>query len=255
MYASGTCKKLLKTSEWVYRQSSWIRQYGRRLCIRIDGVQWAMAENETSNNVLPNVKSIIEESNSEIPKVTTDMTYWIGKAYTDKTSGLKCKYIIVRFTIFQHRTMFYYKRKNLKHSLKIKLNLTKTRYSIFTEAMQLVKNNEVVKFVIADINCCLKVVFKDGNCLFLVIVAIYVVIIGATIVRRSSGKVKCLCRSLFLIRLQVQAFRFRATTLLKTDPSTGVFLWLLWNRWGAFLRSTSGGIVFLKFHYLNSDFK
>ena len=104
--------------------------------------------------------------------------------------------------------MFYYKRKNLKHSVKIKLNLTKTCYSIFTKAMQLVKNNKVVKFVIADINCCLKVVFKDGNSLFLVIVTIYVVIIGAAILRHSSGKVKCLCRSLFLIRLQVQGDNF-----------------------------------------------
>ena len=41
--------------------------------------------------------------------------------------------------------------------------------------MQLVKNNEAVKFVMADINCCLKVIFKDGNSLFLVIVIIYVI--------------------------------------------------------------------------------
>ena len=32
--------------------------------------------------------------------------------------------------------------------------------------MQLVKNSEAVKFVMSDINCRLKVVFKDGNCLF-----------------------------------------------------------------------------------------
>ena len=62
--------------------------------------------------------------------------------------------------------MFYHKRKNLNCSLKVKLNLTKTRYSSFTEAMQLVKNNKFAKFVIADINFCLKVAFKDGNSLF-----------------------------------------------------------------------------------------
>ena len=33
--------------------------------------------------------------------------------------------------------------------------------------MQLVKNNEAVKLVMADINCHLKVVFKDGDSLFL----------------------------------------------------------------------------------------
>ena len=62
--------------------------------------------------------------------------------------------------------MFYHSRKNLKHNVKIKLDLTKKRYLIFTEAMQLVKNNEAVKFVMADINCRFKVVFKDGKSFF-----------------------------------------------------------------------------------------
>lgn len=67
--------------------------------------------------------------------------------------------------------MLYHNRKNLKcnvkvkakvKNVKVKLDLTKKRYSIFIEAMELLKNNEVVQFVIADINCRLKVVFKDG---------------------------------------------------------------------------------------------
>ena len=67
--------------------------------------------------------------------------------------------------------MLYQNRKNLKcnvkvkakvKNVKVKLDLTKKRYSIFIEAMELLKNNEVVEFVIADINCRLKVVFKDG---------------------------------------------------------------------------------------------
>ena len=33
--------------------------------------------------------------------------------------------------------------------------------------MQLVKKNEAVKFVMTDFNCHLKVVFNDGNSLFL----------------------------------------------------------------------------------------
>ena len=63
--------------------------------------------------------------------------------------------------------MFYQYRRNLKHNGKVKLNLTKKGYLIFTEKVQLVKNNEVVKFVMADISCCLKVVFRDGNTPFL----------------------------------------------------------------------------------------
>ena len=49
--------------------------------------------------------------------------------------------------------------------MKVKLDLTKKRYLIFTEAMQLVKDRKAVKFVMADINCCLKLVFKDSNSL------------------------------------------------------------------------------------------
>ena len=80
-----------------------LEQYGRQLCIRIDGVP--VADNETSNDVLKNVKSIIEESSSEIPDVAIDRAHQIGKAYTDKTSEVKYKNIIVRFTTFRHRTV------------------------------------------------------------------------------------------------------------------------------------------------------
>ena len=149
-----------------------MEQDGRRLCIKINGVP--VAENETSNDVLQNVKSIIEESNREIPDVSIDRAHRISKTYTEKTSGLKYKRIIVRFATFRHKTMFYHIRKNLKRNLKVKLDLTKKRYSTFTEAMQLVKNNKAVKFVMAGINYRLKVVFKDGNSLFSLIEKLYV---------------------------------------------------------------------------------
>ena len=125
-----------------------------------------MAKNETSNDALQNVKSILGESSSKIPDVAIDRTQRIGKAYANKTSGVKCKSIIVLFTTFRHRTMFYHSRKNLKRNVKVKLDLTKKRYWIITEVIQLVKNNKVVKFVMADISCHLKVVFKDGYSLF-----------------------------------------------------------------------------------------
>ena len=48
-----------------------------------------VAENEISNKVLQNVKSITEESSSEIPDVAIDRGHRFGKAYTDKISGVK----------------------------------------------------------------------------------------------------------------------------------------------------------------------
>ena len=50
-----------------------LEQYGKWLCIRLDGV--AMAENETSKEVLQNVKSIIEESSSEIPDIAINRAH------------------------------------------------------------------------------------------------------------------------------------------------------------------------------------
>ena len=116
-------KKYQKQVNELKDRQNELEQYGRRLCIRIDGVP--MAENETSNDVLQNVKSFIEESSSEILDVAIDRAHRIGKAYTDKTSGRKCKNTIVRFTTFRHRTMFYHSRKYLKRNVKVKLDLTK----------------------------------------------------------------------------------------------------------------------------------
>ena len=135
--------------------------------------QWLRMRHQTI--FCKNVKSIIiEESSSEIPDVVFDRAHGIGKAYTDEIFGVKCKIIIVQYTIFRHRTKFYHNKKNLKGNVKLKLDLTENCYSIFTEAMHLVKKNEVVKLVIVDINFRLKVVFKDDNILFIVIVTIYV---------------------------------------------------------------------------------
>ena len=39
--------------------------------------------------------------------------------------------------------------------MKVKLDLAEKRDLIFTEAIQLVKNNKAVKFEMADIKCCL----------------------------------------------------------------------------------------------------
>ena len=138
-----------------------LEQYGGRLCVRIDGVP--STENEKANDVFQKVKGLIEESQSEIPEVTIDRAHRIGNEYTDKTSGKKCKSIIVRFTTFRHRTVFYHNRKNLKRNVKVKLDLTKKRYLIFSEALKLSQNFESVNFVMVDINCRLKVVFKDGS--------------------------------------------------------------------------------------------
>ena len=72
----------------------------------------------------------------------------------------KCKSIIVRFTTFRHRTLFYRARKNLK-SAKVKLDLTKSRFDLLKRANNHVKKIRAINFCCADVNCRLGVKFHD----------------------------------------------------------------------------------------------
>ena len=60
-----------------------LEQYGRRCCLRIEGVP--SAQNESSDDALGKVKSLIAESRCEIPDVVIDRVHWIGRGYKDKT--------------------------------------------------------------------------------------------------------------------------------------------------------------------------
>ena len=95
-------------------------QYGRRLCLRIDNV--AVLERESSEEVLKSVKSLIEKSGEVIPDSTLDRAHRIGPVYTNKEKG-KCQSIIVRFSTFRHRTLFYRARRKIKTGEKIRLDL------------------------------------------------------------------------------------------------------------------------------------
>ena len=141
-----------------------LEQYGRGLCVRTDGVP--RVDNETSDEVLDKVKSLIKETSCDIPDVVIDRAHRIGKGYNDKKTNFSCKSIIVRFTTFRHRTMFYRSRANLKNDVKLKLDLTKNKYKNFTKAIGTVKSCDNVNYVMVDINCRLKVVLKNGNGIF-----------------------------------------------------------------------------------------
>ena len=62
--------------------------------------------------------------------------------------------------------MLYHSRKKLKNNIVIKLDLTKYRYTTLSAAINLVKDHEHVDYVMADINCRLKIVFKDNSSKF-----------------------------------------------------------------------------------------
>ena len=138
-----------------------LEQYGRRLCLRIDNVPYK--EKETADEVLKIVKGKFTEAEVDIPDTVLDRAHRIGQPYTLTNSGVKVQSIITRFTTFRHRTIFYRKRKSLKEGVTVKLDLTKSKYETLKEAREVIDKVKVVKFVYADINCRLKVRFKDNT--------------------------------------------------------------------------------------------
>ena len=144
-----------------------LEQYGRRLCLRVNGLP--TQSNESADDVLGKVRNLIEKVGVDIPDNTLDRAHRIGKKYkSDSKPDVEYQSVIVRFSTFRHRTKFYQARKSLpvEDKIRINLDLTKQRYAILSKAITLVKDNDKVEFVFADINCCLKVRLASGNALF-----------------------------------------------------------------------------------------
>ena len=141
-----------------------LQQYGRTLYIRVEGVP--TTDNETSEEVLKKVQSLMNESECDIPDVAIDRAHRIPNGYKDREANTLCKSVIVRFTTFRHQTMFYRNRNKLKNNIKVKLDLTRKSYMTFARALESVKKVSIADYVIVDINCSFKVVFKSGRSKF-----------------------------------------------------------------------------------------
>ena len=109
-----------------------LEQYGRRLCLRIDGVP--TVKNESSDDVLEFTKSLFKEAKVAVSDNVLDRAHRIMPSYTDRITSKICKSIIVRFTTFSNRTLFYRARKNLKSGFKVKFHLTKSRFNLLKKA-------------------------------------------------------------------------------------------------------------------------
>ena len=62
-----------------------LEQYGRRLCLLIDGVP--TKTKESSDDVLDSVKSLFKEAKVDIPESVIDRAHRIGSAYLDAFSN------------------------------------------------------------------------------------------------------------------------------------------------------------------------
>ena len=66
-----------------------MEQYGRRLCLRIDGIP--LKNNETSKDVLDSVKNLFELAEVNVPDVVIDRAHRIGRIFKERASNKNCK--------------------------------------------------------------------------------------------------------------------------------------------------------------------
>ena len=130
-------------------------QYSRRTCLRITNIP--CEKDETSEKVLEKIKRLVNEAGVDIPDSNIDRAHRIGPKKEKKQA------IIVKFTTFRHRTLLYRARRKLKNGVKLHIDLSKKRFKLLLDAQKYVENVGEVQFVYADINCNLKVKFRNND--------------------------------------------------------------------------------------------
>ena len=131
-------------------------QYQRRTSLRLFNLP--QEENETAESCREKVISLIEKENMNIPSDFVDRAHRIGKKEKGKPAQ-----VIVKFSSFRTRTLFYRSREQLKkkHNVRVQLDLTRKRLHTLQRARELVESSDKVKFVCANINCDLMAITDD----------------------------------------------------------------------------------------------
>ena len=145
---------LKRSNEDLIKKYEENEQYGRRLCLRIKGIP--RKEKERSDEVLEQVRKLFGEAEVTMPDAVLYISHHVSKSNHD---------VIVRFTTFRHRTLFYRKPKTLKGK-SVHLDLTKSRLKLLNDAKYLISSRCDIAFCYADINCRCKVRYSDGKELF-----------------------------------------------------------------------------------------
>ena len=138
-----------------------LEQYGRRLCIRIDGIP--EVSNESSEHVFNNIVDMFVRVGIEGIEQNINRAHHIGKSYHHKKSKKKCKSIIVKFSSFRYHNKAYRQKKNLDDGVTAHVDLTKKRHSLLRKANDLVIKRDEVLLCYADINCRLKLKWPEQS--------------------------------------------------------------------------------------------
>ena len=105
-----------------------LQQYSRRQCLRVDGVK-VSDDIETSEDVVKIVHDFMKDVGIKTSDMVIDRAHRIGRSYMNEDNE-KVKSIIVKFTNFRVRTLFYEKRKSLDPQIKVRIDLTKRNYDL-----------------------------------------------------------------------------------------------------------------------------
>ena len=76
--------ELSKLSTENHSKNEELEQYGRRLCLRVDGVP--AVSNESSDDILNLTKSLFKEAKVSVLENVSDRAHRIGPIYTDRVS-------------------------------------------------------------------------------------------------------------------------------------------------------------------------
>ena len=94
-----------------------------------------------------------------IPDYAIARAHRVGKVV--EKDGERKQAVIVRFSNFRNRTIFYKSRKDT--NVGISLDLTKARLNLLKQARTKVANVSGIKFAYSDINCSLRVLTEAGK--------------------------------------------------------------------------------------------
>ena len=150
-------------NELLSRKIDDAEQYGRRMCLRIEGID--LDENETPSRCIEKVvKTLRVDLNIEVTPEELERAHRIGpKKAVDHGVEKQHAQMIIKVFKWETRNRIYRARKD-GHSkgISVRLDFTKRRLNILNEARNITKNSSNVEFVFADINCRLGVRFVNG---------------------------------------------------------------------------------------------
>ena len=137
-----------------------LEQYSRRQSLRIEGIELKGGnEPENPDKIVEKVHNMMKSVGMNTPIEAIDRAHRIGKAYARRSDNVLCKSVIVKFVSFRHRTEFYRKRKDLDKNNRVRIDLTKSNYQIFSHARNLINEKGLDQhYVFVDINCRIKIV-------------------------------------------------------------------------------------------------